>query len=121
MAALIVVADLVKDFQLGEVPIHVLKGQTVLTAFQQVEDALASLRLLAMEAEIAQRAVTAARESLDLATIQYRGGLTSYLQVITAQTSLLQNQRAAVDVRTRQLLASVALIQALGGGWRGAQ
>jgi NodT family efflux transporter outer membrane factor (OMF) lipoprotein len=91
--------------------------QTVLTGFQQVEDALVELRTLAQEAEIVERAVAAAQQSLDIATIQYRGGLASYLQVITAQTSLLQNQRATVDLLTRRLVASVSLIQALGGGW----
>jgi NodT family efflux transporter outer membrane factor (OMF) lipoprotein len=91
--------------------------QTVLTGFQQVEDALVELRTLAQEAEIVERAVAAAQQSLDIATIQYRGGLASYLQVITAQTSLLQNQRATVDLLTRRLAASVSLIQALGGGW----
>ena len=67
------------------------------------------------------RAVTAAQQSLDISTIQYRGGLANYLQVITAQTSMLQNQRAAVDILTRRLVASVSLIQALGGGWDASQ
>ncbi len=91
--------------------------QTVLTGFQQVEDGLAELRSLSQEAEIVERAVGAAQESLDVSTIQYRGGLASYLQVITAQTSLLQSQRTTVDILTRRLVASVSLIQALGGGW----
>ena len=91
--------------------------QTVLTGFQQVEDALATLRTLAAEAEVVDRAIAAAQQSLDISTTQYRGGLINYLQVINAQTSLLQNQRARVDVRTRALLATVSLIQALGGGW----
>jgi len=95
--------------------------QTVLTGFQQVEDALAALRVLSDEAGISVRAVAAAQQSLDLSTTQYRGGLVNYLQVITAQTSLLQNQRASVDIRTRQLVASVSLIQALGGGWDASQ
>ena len=95
--------------------------QTVLTGFQQVEDGLAELRILSEEAEIVERAVEAAQQSLDISTIQYRGGLASYLQVITAQTSLLQNQRAAVDILTRRLVASVSLIQALGGGWDASQ
>ena len=95
--------------------------QTVLTGFQQVEDALVDLRTLAHEADIVERAVAAAQQSLDIATIQYRGGLASYLQVITAQTSLLQNQRATVDLLTRRLVASVSLIQALGGGWDASQ
>lgn len=95
--------------------------QTVLTGFQQVEDALSSLRILAQETEIVDRAVVAAQQSLDISTTQYRGGLVNYLQVITAQTSLLENQRDKVDLRTKQLLASVSLIQALGGGWNASQ
>ena len=95
--------------------------QTVLTAFQQVEDSLVEQRVLAEEDAIIARAVAAAQQSLDISTIQYRGGLTNYLQVISAQTSLLQNQRSAVDVVTRRLLAGVALIQALGGGWDASQ
>jgi NodT family efflux transporter outer membrane factor (OMF) lipoprotein len=95
--------------------------QTVLTAFQQVEDNLAQLRILSAESEIADRAVTAAQESLEISTIQYRGGLANYLTVITAQTSKLQNQRTAVDILTRRMVASVALIQALGGGWEASQ
>jgi NodT family efflux transporter outer membrane factor (OMF) lipoprotein len=91
--------------------------QTVLTAFEQVEDSLAQLRILSQEAEITARAVKAAQQSLDISTDQYRGGLTNYLQVITAQTSLLQNQRTAVDILTRRMVASASLIQALGGGW----
>jgi len=91
--------------------------QTVLTGFQQVEDALVELRTLAGEADIVERAIAAAQQSVDIATAQYRGGLASYLQVVTAQTSLLQNQRATVDLLTRRLVASVSLIQALGGGW----
>jgi outer membrane protein TolC len=91
--------------------------QTVLTAFQQVEDSLAQLRILAQEAEITERAVKAAQQSLDISTIQYRGGTANYLQVITAQTSALQNQRSAVEILSRRLVASVSLIQALGGGW----
>ena len=95
--------------------------ETVLTGFQQVEDALSALRILAQETEIVDRAVVAAQQSLDISTTQYRGGLINYLQVITAQTSLLQNQRDQVDLRTKQSLASVSLIQALGGGWSTSQ
>jgi NodT family efflux transporter outer membrane factor (OMF) lipoprotein len=91
--------------------------QTVLTGFQEVEDSLAALRILSEEATILERAVAAAQQSLDISTIQYRGGLASYLQVLTAQTNLLQNQRAAADLLTRRLVGSVALIQAIGGGW----
>jgi NodT family efflux transporter outer membrane factor (OMF) lipoprotein len=91
--------------------------QTVLTSFQQVEDNLAQLRILAEESEITDRAVKAAQRSLEISTIQYRGGLANYLQVITSQTSTLQNQRTAVDILTRRMVESVSLIQALGGGW----
>jgi NodT family efflux transporter outer membrane factor (OMF) lipoprotein len=95
--------------------------QTVLTAFQQVEDSLAQLRILSQEGEIADLAVKAAQQSLDISAAQYSGGLTNYLQVITAQTSLLQNQRSAVNILTRRMAASVSLIQALGGGWDASQ
>jgi len=95
--------------------------QTVLTGFEQVDDALVELRRLAQEADIAARAVAAAQQSLDLANIQYQGGLVSYLQVVTAQNSLLQNQRSAIEILTRRLVASVSLIQALGGGWDATQ
>src|SRR4030095_6397169 len=95
--------------------------QTVLSAIQQVEDGLAQLRILAEEAEVASRAVEAAQRSLEISTIQYRGGITNYLQVITAQTSALQDQRAAAQILTRRMIASVSLIQALGGGWNAAQ
>jgi NodT family efflux transporter outer membrane factor (OMF) lipoprotein len=95
--------------------------QTVLTAFQQVEDSLAQLRILSQEGEIAERAVKAAQESLDISAIQYSGGMANYLQVITAQTSLLENQRTVVDILTRRMAASVSLIQALGGGWDASQ
>ena len=95
--------------------------EAVLTGFQQVEDALSGQRTLAQEADIVAQAVAAAQQSLDISTIQYRGGLANYLQVITAQTSLLQNQRATVDIRTRRLVESVSLIQALGGGWDASQ
>lgn len=95
--------------------------QTVLTAFQQVEDSLAQLRILADESSITDRAIEAAQQSLAISTIQYRGGLANYLQVITAQTSLLQNQRTAVNINTRRMAGSVGLIEALGGGWNSSQ
>jgi NodT family efflux transporter outer membrane factor (OMF) lipoprotein len=95
--------------------------QTVLTAFQQVEDNLAQLRILSDEAVITDRAVKAAQRSLQISTDQYRGGLTNYLTVITSQTYTLQNQQRAVDIQTRRMDASVSLIQALGGGWDASQ
>jgi len=91
--------------------------QTVLTAFQQVEDNLASLRILEDEAERQRRAVEAARESEKLSFNRYKGGLVTYLEVVTAQSIRLQNERVAVGVERRRLEASVLLIRALGGGW----
>jgi NodT family efflux transporter outer membrane factor (OMF) lipoprotein len=95
--------------------------QTVLTAFQQVEDNLAALRILSEEADVEARAVKAAADSLNLSTVQYQGGVVSYLQVITSQTLALQDQRTANDILTRRLTASVLLIEALGGGWDASQ
>jgi len=91
--------------------------QTVLTAFQQVEDALSALRILETESGQTKQAVDSAERSLDLSTAQYKAGVVSFLQVITAQEFLLQNQRSSVDLLTRRLTASVQLIQAMGGGW----
>ena len=91
--------------------------QTVLAAFQQVEDNLSTLRILADEAEVQDRAVKAAEQSLTISTDQYKGGIVSYLQVITAQTAALQDERTAIDILTRRMTASVLLIEALGGGW----
>jgi NodT family efflux transporter outer membrane factor (OMF) lipoprotein len=91
--------------------------QTVLSAFQQVEDNLSALRILEQEAAAADQAVRAAEESLTISTAQYKAGTASYLQVITSQTAALQNERTAVDILTRRLTASVLLIEALGGGW----
>jgi NodT family efflux transporter outer membrane factor (OMF) lipoprotein len=91
--------------------------QTVLTAFQQVEDQLAALRILEEEAKQQADAVRYAERSLELANAQYQGGITTYLQVITAQETALQNEVTAVQLKTRRMTASVSLIQALGGGW----
>jgi NodT family efflux transporter outer membrane factor (OMF) lipoprotein len=95
--------------------------QTVLTAFQQVEDNLSTLRILEREAEVQERAVRAAEESLTIATAQYRGGVVSYLQVIASQAIALADERAAVAILSRRMSASVLLIQALGGGWDASQ
>jgi len=91
--------------------------QTVLTAFQQVEDNLAALRILAQEATATDRAVKDAEDSLQIATYQYKAGTVNYLTVITAQATALANERTAVDLLTRRLSSSVLLVQALGGGW----
>jgi NodT family efflux transporter outer membrane factor (OMF) lipoprotein len=92
--------------------------QTVLNAFQDVEDNLAALRILAEEATQQADAVAAAERSLNLAMNRYQAGITTYLEVITAQGAALANERTAVDVLTRRMTASVNLVKALGGGWR---
>jgi len=91
--------------------------QTVLGGFQQVEDNLATLRILDREADLQAQAVKAAQLAERLALSQYRAGTASYLSVVTAQTLSLTNQRTAVQLRGRQLAASVSLITATGGGW----
>jgi NodT family efflux transporter outer membrane factor (OMF) lipoprotein len=91
--------------------------ETVLTAFQNVEDELSTLRILERESGQQADAVRYAERSLELANAQYTGGITTYLQVITAQTFALQNELTAVQLNTRRITASVSLIQALGGGW----
>jgi NodT family efflux transporter outer membrane factor (OMF) lipoprotein len=91
--------------------------QTSLTAFQEVEDNLAALRILEHETQQQQQAVASSQESLQLFTNRYKGGVDTYLQVITAQTIELANERNAIDIQRRRLDASVLLIKALGGGW----
>lgn len=90
---------------------------TILRSLQDVEDSLASLKVLHEEADVQAAAVAAAERSLTLATNRYRGGVATYLEVIAAQSAALANQRAAVSVLSRRLSASVLLIKALGGGW----
>lgn len=94
---------------------------TVLTAFQEVEDNLAALRVLSRELEQQNDAVASAQRTLSLATERYRSGIDSYLSVITAQTTLLTNQRTAVNLQMQQMTASVLLVKALGGGWNASQ
>jgi NodT family efflux transporter outer membrane factor (OMF) lipoprotein len=91
--------------------------QATLDAFQQVEDNLAALRILEQETQQQERAVVSARESLQLFTNRYKGGVDNYLQVITAQTVALSNERNQVDIMRRRMDASVLLVKALGGGW----
>lgn len=91
--------------------------QTVLTAFQQVEDNLNALRDLEAEASQQHEATDSAQQSLDLFNVRYQGGVDNYLQVITWQTSLLQNQRNDIEIARRRYEASVLLVEALGGGW----
>ena len=91
--------------------------QTVLSAFQQVEDNLAALRVLENEAGVQATAVQSAQRSLDLSNTRYDGGVTSYLEVITAQNAALSDEVTAVNILGRRMASAVLLIEALGGGW----
>jgi len=95
--------------------------QTVLTGFQQVEDALAALRILEQQAEVQNAAVTAAEEAERLIFNQYTAGTVAYTNVITAQTTALGSKESALTILQSRLVASSNLIQALGGGWDTAQ
>jgi NodT family efflux transporter outer membrane factor (OMF) lipoprotein len=95
--------------------------QTTLTAFQQVEDDLKALHNLKIEARQQNDATTSAQQSLDLFNTRYEDGVDTYLQVITWQTALLQNQRNDIEIAQRRFEASVLLIKALGGGWNASQ
>ena len=90
---------------------------TVLTGFQEVEDNLAALRILADEQAASANAVATAIRSTNLSTVQYKGGVTTYLTVLTSQQAQLADQRTDEDIVTRRFVASVQLIAALGGGW----
>jgi len=91
--------------------------QTVLTAFQQVEDQLAAVRILMRQQKVADEAVKAAQEELDVLLNQYQAGTVAFTAVVVAQATLLTNEQSALTVRQNRFLAAVALIQALGGGW----
>jgi NodT family efflux transporter outer membrane factor (OMF) lipoprotein len=91
--------------------------QTTLTAFQQVEDNLAALRILETEAQQQHESTDSAAQTLDLSQTRYEGGVDTYLQVITWQTAALNNERNDIDIMRRRMEASVILIKALGGGW----
>jgi NodT family efflux transporter outer membrane factor (OMF) lipoprotein len=91
--------------------------ETVLTGFQQVEDNLAALRILENEAQVQERAVVAAQRYLELANTRYTGGVTSYLEVTTAQSAALSDELTAVNILGRRMVDAVTLVQALGGGW----
>ncbi len=95
--------------------------QTALTAFGQVEDNLAALHQLEIEAEQQKDATSSAQQSLDLFNVRYEGGVDTYLQVVTSQTALLQNQRNDIDIERRRLDDTVLLIKAIGGGWDNTQ
>jgi NodT family efflux transporter outer membrane factor (OMF) lipoprotein len=91
--------------------------QTALTAFQEVEDNLSTLRILEQESAKQHEATVAAENSLQLSLNRYKGGLVTYLEVITAQSIALSNERTEADILRRRMDASVSLIKALGGGW----
>jgi len=94
---------------------------TVFQAFEDVEDQLASLRILEQEARVQQGAVDSARRSFDLSNTRYRGGVTGYLEVLTAEQTLISDQVTAINLESRQFAASVSLVRALGGGWDATQ
>jgi NodT family efflux transporter outer membrane factor (OMF) lipoprotein len=95
--------------------------QTVLTGFQQVEDNVAALRILENEAQVQDKAVVAAQKYLELANTRYKGGVTSYLEVTTAQTAALSDEVTAVNILGRRMVNAVTLVQALGGGWNSSE
>jgi outer membrane protein TolC len=91
--------------------------QTVLTGFQQVEDNVAALRILEHEAQVQDKAVTAAQKYLELAITRYKGGVTSYLEVTTAESAALSDELTSVNILGRRMVNAVLLVQALGGAW----
>jgi NodT family efflux transporter outer membrane factor (OMF) lipoprotein len=91
--------------------------QVVLTGFQEVEDNLAAMRILSQTLQKQNEAVQSAKRSFEEATVRYKAGVDPYLNVLIAQTIFLNDQQAAVNFRTQQMVASVQLIKALGGGW----
>jgi NodT family efflux transporter outer membrane factor (OMF) lipoprotein len=98
-----------------------LYREQVLSAFRDVEDQLSALRVLADEAVATDRAVTSAKDSTELSTLRYKRGLTTYLEVLTAQTIELANERTAASLVTERIVASAQLQIALGGGWNATQ
>jgi NodT family efflux transporter outer membrane factor (OMF) lipoprotein len=93
----------------------------VIAAFNDVEDQLSGLRILEAESVVERKAVDSAQRSYDISNQRYKGGVTSYLEVLTAEATLLQNQRTAIDLESRQFVASVGLVRSLGGGWDASQ
>jgi outer membrane protein TolC len=92
-------------------------SQTVLTAFQQVEDALAEVRILAQEIQQEQQAVNFAQTYLTLEEARYETGIDPYVDVLVAQTTLLANQQTLNNLQVQEMTSAVALVEALGGGW----
>jgi NodT family efflux transporter outer membrane factor (OMF) lipoprotein len=95
--------------------------QTTLNAFQQVEDNVAALRILEQEAQVQANAAAAAERALTTSQNRYRGGVTTYLEVITSQNAALTNEVTAVNILGRRMANTVLLIEALGGGWDASQ
>jgi NodT family efflux transporter outer membrane factor (OMF) lipoprotein len=91
--------------------------EVVLAAFQNVEDKLASLRVLAQQIQVENAAVQSAKRAVEISLNEYQAGTIPYTTVITAQTTLLSDQESALLVQENRLIASVALVEALGGGW----
>ena len=94
---------------------------SVFLAFEDVEDQLSAQRILEQEASVEQRAVDSAQHSFDLSNKRFKAGATSYLEVLTAEQTLLQNHVTAINIESRQFAASVSLVRALGGGWDATQ
>jgi NodT family efflux transporter outer membrane factor (OMF) lipoprotein len=103
-----------------EAQVAAYKG-SIFSAFNDVEDQLSGLRILEQESGVEQRAVASAQHSYDISNQRYKGGVTSYLEVLTTEAALLQNQRTAIDIQTRQFVSSVGLVRSLGGGWDASQ
>jgi len=93
--------------------------KTVLTAYQEVEDQLAALRILADEAQSEADAVADAVRAEEIAMNRFQTGLVGYIDVLTAQTTLLANKRVAVEISGQRMVSTVVLVKALGGGWLG--
>ena len=91
----------------------------MLTAFEEVEDNLSTLRILTVELEQQNAAVESSRRFLTLASDRYQSGMDGYLDVVTAQIALLTNRRAVMDLRMLQITTGVRLIKSMGGGWDG--
>jgi outer membrane protein TolC len=101
---------------LYEAQVSNYKG-VIFLAFEDVEDQLSGLRILEQESTAEQKAVDSAQHSYDISNQRYKGGVTSYLEVLTAEATLIQNQQTAINLQTRQFADSVGLIRSLGGGW----
>jgi outer membrane protein TolC len=95
--------------------------QTVLAAFQQVEDGLAEVRILSQQVQQQQQATQSAQQFVDLETARYQTGIDPYVDLVTAQTTLLSDQQTLTTLHTQVMVDSVSLIEALGGGWDATQ